>query len=161
MEHATEDIGIQIQEIKEISFSNKLTDELVEKFDEEKVDVKLGYAVRGDYKKSIISIGVIIHFISHLVEKKTKEFLKLETSTSFRIQNFTDEDIKFIDGDNEIFINDELMYVFLNTAIGATRGMLAYKIASLPINIYLPLFDMDQLIPKNKTDKKSKKTVDK
>lgn len=156
MEKEIKDIGIKIQEIKEVSYSNKVTDSLIENFDEEKVDVKLGYSVKGEFEKGDISIGVIVHFLSSSADNKSKEFLKLETNTSFRIQNFTDEDIKFIDGNKEIFINDELMYIFLNTAIGATRGMFAYKIASLPINICLPLFDMEQLIPKNKPKKKVK-----
>lgn len=160
MKKQTEGFGIKIQEIKEISFSNKITDDLVEKFDDEKVEIKLGFAVRGDFKKNTIIIGIIVHFNS-LESVKPKEFLMLETSTSFRIQNFTDDDIRFIDGNKEIFINDELMYVFLSAAIGATRGMLAYKIASLPINICLPLFDMDELIPKNKTTKKAKKKAKK
>lgn len=156
MDKESRDIGIKIQEIKEVSFFNKVNDELVKNFDDEKVDVKLGYAVKGEFEKSIVSIGIVVHFISNSTVKKPLEFLKLETNTSFKIQNFTDDDVKFIDGNNEIFINDELMYVFLNTAIGATRGMFAYKIASLPINICLPLFDMDQLIPKNKSKKKVK-----
>jgi hypothetical protein len=157
MDEEIKDIGIKIQEIKEVSFSNKVTDDLIENFDDEKVDIKLGYSVKGEFEKNGISIGVVIHFLSNSIDNKSKEFLKLETNTSFRIQNFTDDDIKFIDGNKEIFINDELMHVFLNTAIGATRGMFAYKIASLPINICLPLFDMDQLIPKNESKKKTKK----
>lgn len=162
MEEAIKNIGIKIQEIKELSFSNKLFDGLAENFDEENVDIKLGYAVRGESDKKNISIYIIIHFI-YKTEKssKLKEFLKLETNTTFKVQDYTDDDIKFINDDNEIFINDELMYVFLNTAIGATRGMLAYKMASLPINLVLPLFDMDQLIPSKKPEnnikKKSKK----
>lgn len=151
-------LGIKIQEIKEISFFNKVNDELVKNFDDEKVEIKLGFAVKGDFKKNTIIILIVVQFHSlHAV--KPKEFLKLETSTSFNVNNFSDEDIKFIDGDKEIFINDELMTVFLNTAIGATRGMLAYKIASLPINICLPLFDMDDLIPKNSSSKKSNTKV--
>jgi hypothetical protein len=159
MEKDTKDIGIKIQEIKEVSFSNKVTNDLVENFDDDKVDIKLGYSVRGEFEKNGIFIGIVVHFLSNSSDNKSKEFLKLETNTSFRIQNFTDDDIKFIDGNEEIFINDELMHVFLSTAIGATRGMFAYKIASLPINICIPLFDLDQLIPKKKPIKKSKKKV--
>ncbi|APZ47028.1 hypothetical protein BW723_12365 [Polaribacter reichenbachii] len=162
MNKKNEGFGVKIQEIKEISFSSKVTDDLIENFDDENVEIKLGFSVRGDFEKNILFIGVIVHFYSNQ-STKHKEFLKLETSTSFSALNFTDDDIKFIDGNKEIFINDELMYVFLSTAIGATRGMLAYKIASLPINICLPIIDMDQLIPKNKkkpskqTQKKAKK----
>ncbi len=152
-----EGLGIKIQEIKEISFSNKINEELVENFDDEEVEIKLSYAVRGDFQKSAIIISVIVHFNS-LDKIKSKEFLKLETSTIFNVRNFSDDDIRFIDDKKEVFINDELMEVFLNTAIGATRGMLAYKIASLPINICLPLFDMDELIPKNKSPKKIKES---
>lgn len=142
------DIGIKIQEIKEISYSNKVTDDLVENFDKNKINIKLEYSVRGEFEKSGISVGIVVSFLSDSTNSKSKEFLKLETSTSFRVQNFTDEDIQFIDGNKEVSINDELIHLFLNTAIGATRGMFAYKIASLPINICLPLFDIDQLISK-------------
>lgn len=150
-----EGLGIKIYEIKEISFANKINEDLIEKFDDDKVEIKLGYAVRGDFEKSAITIGVIVHFYS-TESGKPKDFLKLETTTTFHLQNITDDDIKFIDGNQEIFINDNLMQVFLNTAIGATRGMLAYKMASLPINICLPLFNLDNLIPKNKSTKKLK-----
>jgi|SRR5690606_197323 len=160
MDEQIEGLSIKIHEIKEISFSNKLNDEFVENFDDEKVEIKLGYAVRGDSEKNAITIGIIVHFNS-LESIKPKEFLKLETTTTFYLKDFSDDDIKFINDNKEIFINDGLMYVFLNTAIGATRGMLAYKIASLPINICLPLFDMDKLIPKNKSAKKSKKKAEK
>lgn len=148
MKKDNKDIGIKIQEIQEISYSNKVTDDLVENFDENKINIKLGYSVRGEFEKSGISVGIVVSFLSDSTNNKSKEFLKLETKTSFRIQNFTDDDIKFNDGNKEIFINDELMHIFLNTAIGATRGMFSYKIASLPINICLPLFDIDQLISK-------------
>lgn len=156
MSKQKEGLGIKIHEIKEISFANKINEDLIERFDDEKVEIKLGYAVRGDSEKNFITVGVIVHFYSTDSSSKTKEFLKLETTTAFHLQNFTDDDIKFKDGNKEIFINDNLMQVFLNTAIGSTRGMLAYKMASLPINICLPLFDMDNLIPKNKPTKKVK-----
>lgn len=156
MNKETEGLGIKIQEIKEISFSNKVNDELVENFDDDKVEIKLGYFVRGDFKKNTITIGLIVNFY-YQEGIKSKEFLKLETSTTFNVSNFSDDDIRFIDGNKEIFISDDLMRIFLNTAIGATRGMLAYKIASLPINICLPLFDMENLIPKNQPVKKAKK----
>lgn len=160
MNKQEEDLSIKIQEIKEISFSNKVNEDLVENFNDDKVEIKLGYAVRGNFEKNTIIIGIIVHFNS-LVKEKPKEFLKLETTTTFNISNFKDDDIRFIDDNKEIFINDELIYVFLNTAIGATRGMLAYKIASLPINICLPLFNIDDLIPKDKSNKKSNKKAKK
>ncbi len=139
-------ISIKINEIKELSFSNKLFDELIENFDSEKVKIKLGFGVVGNPKKNRISIKVMINFLYVLKKNKNpKSFLELESITEFKIHDFTDEDIEFI-SDEETFIDDDLMYVFLNTAIGATRGMLAYKIASLPINLVLPLFSIDQII---------------
>lgn len=160
MNKQEEGLGIKIQEIKEIAFSNKVYEELVENFDDDKVEIKLGYAVGGNFEKNTIIIRIIVNFNS-LLKEKSQEFLKLETSTTFNISNFTEDEIRYSDGNKEIFITDELMFVFLNTAIGATRGMLAYKIASLPINICLPLFNMDDLIPKTKSNKKSNKKVKK
>lgn len=151
MKDENRNIGIKIQEIKELSFSNKIGDELIENFDDEKVGAKLGIAVRGDSEKHTISVSILLRY-QYRLEDKTKEFLKLETDTTFGILNFGDEDIKYNSQKNEVFINDGLMMTFLNTAIGATRGMLAYKMASLPINLVLPLFDMKQLMnPKQKS----------
>lgn len=140
-------IGIKIQEIKELSFSNKLPDELIQNFKEENIDLQLGFAVKGNSKKQTVTISIIISYRFHNGnDKKSKEFLKLETETTFKVVDFDEDDIKYNDKENEIFINDELMSLFLSTSIGATRGMFAYKIASLPINLVLPLFDLNSLI---------------
>lgn len=152
----TKNIGIRILEIKELSFSNKIIDEIVNDFDEEKVNIKLGFAVQGDSNKKNISISIIIHYDYPLKDsKKKKEFLTLETKTTFKVSDYDDNEIKFDDESNEIFINDEIMAIFLNASIGATRGMFAYKIASLPINLVIPLFDINELIgPKESSKKK-------
>jgi hypothetical protein len=157
MSEEKKNIGIRIQEIKELSYSNKLFDELVENFDEERVDIKLGFAVRGDSNKNTISLSIIIHYkYTSENDNKPKEFLKLETDTTFKVFDFTDEDIKYSNENHEIFINDDLMAIFLNTAIGSTRGMLAYKIASLPINIVLPLFDINEILNPKQNIKEGK-----
>ena len=157
MTEEKKDIGLRILEIKELSYSNKLSDDLINNFNEEKADIKLGFGVSGNEKDSSISISIIVHFKYPIAEKiKFKEFLKLETETTFKIFNYTENDIRFEDDNNQIFINDNIMSVFLSTSIGATRGMLAYKVASLPVNLVLPLFDMSQILPPTKNKKKSK-----
>src|SRR5680860_656211 len=140
-------IGIKIQEIKELSFSNKLPEDLIQNYNEENIDLQLGFAVKGDSKKQTVTISIIINYRYHTGNnKKSKEFLKLETETTFKVLNYDEDDIKFNDKKNEVFINDELMSLFLNTSIGATRGMFAYKTASLPIKLVLPCFDLKSLI---------------
>lgn len=157
MTEEKKNIGLRILEIKELSYSNKLSDDLINNFNEEKADIKLGFGVSGNEEQNTISISIIVHFKYPIAEKtKFKEFLKLETETTFKIFNYTENDIRFEDDNNQIFINDNIMSVFLSTSIGATRGMLAYKIASLPVNLVLPLFDMSQILPPTKNKKKSK-----
>lgn len=147
-----ESIGIKIHEIKELSFSNKLIDEIIEDFKNERVKLNLGFGVKTDFEKNTISINIVTDFFYNSNDKSnSKEFLSLETSTKFKVKNYNEDDIKLINED-EVFIDDDLMYVFLSTAIGATRGMLAYKTASLPINVVLPLFDMDNLIKQKESD---------
>lgn len=158
MSEEKKNIGLRILDIKELSYSNKISDELIKNFNEDKVDIKLGFGVNGDQKESTISLSIIIHFRYPLsTDSKFKDFLKLETETTFKIFNYTENDIRFEDVNNQIFIDDNLMSIFLSTSIGATRGMLAYKIASLPINLVLPLFDMSQILPPNKNEQKVKK----
>tara|TARA_R110002012_G_scaffold55398_4_gene141458 strand:- start:122485 stop:122967 length:483 start_codon:yes stop_codon:yes gene_type:complete len=148
MEEKENSVGIKLLEIREVLFSNKMSDYLVDNFDEDKLNFKLGFSVTGDKKKNIINLSVIINylFVDKKKYKKPLEFLKLETETSFQLFNTTEEQIKFEKGSNRIFIGDDLMLLFMNSAIGATRGMLAYKIASLPINFIFPLIDVARVL---------------
>lgn len=138
-------VSLRINEIKELSFSNNLSEEIIEKFDDDKVQMKLSFSVTGDEKRNKVSIVIITEFLYMFDEiNNLEEFLKLKTNTDFEIKDYSDSDIKFVD--DEIFIDDNLMYTFLDTSIGITRGMLAYKVASLPVNIVLPLFNIDEIV---------------
>lgn len=151
-------IGIKILSIKEVSFVNRLTEFITENYSEDKLDVKIGMSVKGDSKNNTISLSALITYLFKSdKQKKPIEFIKLETETTFKLFNVTDNQIKFDEDNNEIFINDELMNLFLNTSFGATRGMFAYKMASLPINIVLPLIDISAFLKKNGNSKPENK----
>lgn len=150
------DIGIKIDEIKEVSFSNKLTKEIVENENEENVSFKLGVGVNGDSAKGLVTIALIVSYLYETeFMKKPIEFLELETETTFHLIDFMDEELKYLDEENKIFINDDLMTFLLQTSLGATRGMLAYKTASLPINLILPLIDVEQFMESKKDNDKN------
>lgn len=107
--------------------------------------------VKGDSERNTISFSTMVNYsFKDDEQNKPIVFIKLETETKFKVSNITDKAIKFHVKGNEIFINDDLMNLFLTTSFGATRGMLAYKMASLPINLVLPLIDLSPFIKKRK-----------
>lgn len=150
MSEKNTNIGLKIINIRELSFVNKLTDFIVDNFSDEKLDFNIGMLVKGDSKKNTVSLSIFVSYLFDDEDKKKKiEFIKLETETTFKLYDFSDDELKYLDEDGEIFISDDLMNLFLNTSIGAIRGMFAYKMASLPINIVLPLLDISSFIKDN------------
>lgn len=153
-------IGIKILSIKETSFINKLTDFIVENFTEEKLDVKVGMAVKGDSKKDLIIISaLVVYSFKESESKKPVEFIKLETENTFKLFNIKDNEEKIRFEEDQIFIDDEFMKIFLNTSFGAIRGMFAYKMASLSLNIVLPLLDVNTFIKKDGKNLKKKNPI--
>lgn len=156
MTEEKKDFGLRVLEIKELSYFNKLSDDLINNFKEEEIDIKLGFGISGDREQKTISLSIIVHFKYPIAENSEfLDFFKIETETTFKIFNFTEDDVRFDNDDNQIFINDNIMSVFLDTSIGATRGMIATKITSLPIHFVLPLFDVSSIFSpkKNKSNK--------
>jgi hypothetical protein len=145
-------IGVKIINIRELSFVNELTDFIVDNFSDEKLDCNIGMSVRGDSKKNTVSLTVFISYSFYDKDKKV-EFINLKTETTFKLFDFSEDELKFLDKNEEIFISDHLMNLFLNTSIGAIRGMFAYKMASLPINVVLPLLDVSSFIKDNMISK--------
>ena len=158
MEKKDSSVGMKVLEIREISFSNKLTDYVIENFREDKLIFKLGISVNGVESKNIINLLINVNYLmqDENSPKKQIEFLKMETETSFKLDNPNENHVKYNDDGKRIFIHDDLMALFLNVAIGATRGMLAYKVASLPINLVLPMVDLSNFIDEKKRKKVKK-----
>lgn len=156
MKKKNKDIGIKVDEIKEISFSNKLTKEIIDNKNEENVYFKLGVGVNGDSSKGTVTIALIVSYLFETEFMKNPiEFLELETETTYHFIDFTEDELKYLDDENKIYINDDLMAFLLETSLGATRGMLAYKTASLPINLVLPLIDVDEFMESKKNNDKN------
>jgi hypothetical protein len=149
-------VGMKVLEIREISFSNKLTDYVIENFQENKLIFKLGISVNGIKSENIINLLINVNYLMNDEKnpKKPIEFLNMETETSFKLDKPDEIHVKYHEDGKRIFIHDELMALFLNVGIGATRGMLAYKVASLPINLVLPMVDLSNFIDQKKEKKK-------
>ncbi|MCF2875448.1 MULTISPECIES: hypothetical protein [unclassified Tenacibaculum] len=137
------DVIVRIVEIKEISFSNKLNDEIINNFSEKEIGLTLAFKFNYLSDKDLLSISFSVVF-KHL--SLDIEFIHLETDTIFDIINYTDKEFKF-DKENKIIdIDDRLTTFLLSQTIGSTRGMLAYKMASLPINLVLPIIDPKEIM---------------
>lgn len=146
-------VGITILEIRETSFSNKITDKILKNFSEKKVLFKTAFKLSGNKKEDTVTLGILVDYAYRFGPKKgIKEFLTLETETTFKIYDATKDELVISPKGDEIFIEDELMVLFLNTAFGATRGMLAYKMASLPINLVLPIIDLKEFFEEEEID---------
>ncbi|AFU69462.1 hypothetical protein P700755_002724 [Psychroflexus torquis ATCC 700755] len=150
MSEKNTNIGLKIINIRELSFVNKLTDFIVDNFSEDKLDLNIGMFVRGSSDKNTVSLTVFVSYSFEDEEKNKKiEFIKLETETIFKLFDVSEDELKFLDENDEIYISDDLMNLFLDASIGAIRGMFAYKTASLPINLVLPLLDVSRFIKEN------------
>ena len=144
MSEESKQIGIQFKSIKETSFSNKLNDEILIDFNHDNLELGVGFSLQGFPKDKSIGLSVSI-FYKYKVGNKHKEFFKFTTETLFKFEN-TYEDIIKIE-EKTVFVADELMANLLSISIGATRGMMSYKVSSLPIDLVLPLFDISNLLP--------------
>lgn len=138
-------LGIQIKEIKEVSFHNKVTEELVKDFDSNNLNVKLNFTVLSNQVEGSIALTINVIF-KYNVGGKFRDILLFSTCTVFKFSNYENsEEIRL--EETKVFIADKLMQFLLNLAIGATRGMMSYKNASLPIDLVMPIIDLSPLFP--------------
>lgn len=144
MSEESKEIGMQFKSIKETSFSNKLNEEILNDFNQDNLELGLGFSVKGFPAEKTIALSVSISY-KYKIGNKHKEFFKFTTETLFKFEN-TDDDIIKIE-ESTVFVADELMSNLLSISIGATRGMMSYKVSSLPIDLVLPLFDISKLFP--------------
>lgn len=144
-------LGIQILNIKEVSFNNN-SFELPSEFQQDRVEMKLGFSVDCQADKDLVSLIFEVSF-RYSDSPKPKSFINFSTQTTFKFFNHKDSDQIKIEKDS-VFVEDELMTFLLNISIGATRGMLSYRVANLPVNLVLPIIDVSSLLPKNNQVKK-------
>ena len=135
------DANIKINSIRELSFKNNINSDIIENFDDQNLLMDFGVAVKGQKDKKSLDVLVKVTFKYKDNEKNYIEIITLETQTSFTILDSKGKDIIKYSKD-KVNIPDGIMFVLLNTAVGSTRGMFAYKIASLPINIVIPIVNV-------------------
>ena len=130
-------LSIEIQDIKEVSYKNSLPNVSDLNLEEGAYKLAFHLEVEADIEKKELSF-----ILSFSVVSEIETLIELVTLTKFKYsgdEESINEKMTFKDG--LISFDDDLMALFIRTATGATRGMFAYKMASLPININIPLFD--------------------
>jgi len=150
------EIAVRIKSIKEVEFSNKLNDEILRNFDEHKVETKLGFAIFGNKEDSSVAMNINVRYIYSSSEKK-REFFTFKTETIFKFSDMQEHENVIKIEESTVFVSDELMGMMLNISIGATRGMISYRSASLglPNNLVIPLVDLDAFLNIGKDQLKS------
>lgn len=141
---------IQILDIKEVSFKNKVNKEVIDAFSEEDLQYNIGFFVNAKQKDEYALFNININ-VSYKLKEIDDIILELETSTSFKLTGFSDDILRIdipADGEtnNGVFVEQNLMHLIFETSIGATRGMISYKTASIPINFTLPLINYKDFI---------------
>lgn len=77
------------------------------------------------------------------LEKEKNNYLgSIDIGTSFEITNYEQ-----LFSDGKLFIPDEMLYTFITTVIGNTRGILFGELQATPLqNVYLPLIQTKQIM---------------
>ena len=140
----TKEIGVKFKSIKETSFNNKLNDEIVNDFNHENLELGLSFSLKGFPNEKSVTLSITILY-KYKIGNKHREFFKSTTETLFKFENTQDDIIKI--EETTVYVADELMATLLSVSIGATRGMMSYKVSSLPIDLVLPLFDISKILP--------------
>lgn len=139
-------LQLQFKGIKEKSFSNTFDEEILKDFRENNIELSIGFSVSGSAEEEILAITILTKFRYLLPNKKAKQFITFSTESTFKFSDLLKHKDEVKISDSEVFVNDNLMALLLNVAIGATRGMLAYKTTNLPIALTLPLVDVKELM---------------
>lgn len=140
--------NIQLLEIKEIAYSSQLDGFTREELNTNSIDIArdISISTKTEHKNQVnVEFEVIIR-----IEKdgNFKNVVQLKTSFKFHVDNL--DNLKKKRESSELALDEKVLYEILNTTIGGTRGMLAYKIASLPFDFILPLVDIDDILKRIK-----------
>lgn len=146
---------ITFKGIKELGFSSDLRENIIKEFDESLIDFNLGFSINPDKDSEIINILLDVVYEYRLNGKYIK-FLEFKSETIFKFENseFNEE---IIIGEDSVKLSDPLFLYLMNITVGATRGMMAYKVSALPIDIVLPIIDLTSLLDA-KNEEESKET---
>lgn len=148
-------LGLRIGDVRELSFFNKISSEIIENFNSENVEMRISFMVDGFPEDSKLEISLMLEYRYRFADKPYQNFFSLECLTSFFFDNIENNSDKIVLGHQTTFISDGLMTRLLNICIGGLRGYAASKMASLPINLVLPLINPANLISSNKEKIKS------
>lgn len=142
------DLNVRILDIKESLFKSELSE--FNKEELQGLNIEDRHSIRLDVDGDDSDLqNIIVRYKVTLSTNRNKalvELIELETASIFYVKDAK----TFIkqEGDTIVKIDDQLMFVLLSTAIGSTRGMLSYKLASLPLNYVLPLIDLGKILSK-------------
>lgn len=151
-------LGIVIKSLNESSFKLNIDDQILKDFNYANVKFGLGFEVESDSKTQEVKFIIKAQFAHKFESGKLVNFLELSTDTTFQFSDIeqNQNEVRF-DGES-VFMDDKLLIYLLETAVGVTRGMIASKVANLPIKVMLPLIKGEKLLP---PEKKSTKTTSK
>lgn len=140
--------SVRIIKIEESSFKSRISKFEGVKFKSEDIyhvstiDIESIGKITDKIKKIQCRIKVEIYIKQEDPENLIVEF---ETSTRFEIKG--SKQIKITNG-KITFIDNALLFIIISTSIGATRGMLSYKLASMPFDFILPILDVGAMLEK-------------
>ncbi|MNK40619.1 hypothetical protein D3C87_592690 [compost metagenome] len=155
------DLNLDFKGIKEISFNNKFNDNILRDFNEDNILLAVGFSITGNKDNNIVSIIIDIKYRYPVLNSKPIEFFSFSTESFFQFYDLENNQSKLEIKDDSVFVEDDLMIFLLSISIGATRGMISYKLSSLPVDIVLPIIDVTTLMDAYKqahikNDKKNK-----
>ena len=146
-------VGVRFISIRETSISSNLNDEIIASFNHDDLELGIGFTPKGFPKDKTLAMSITVLY-QYKVKTKHKEIFKFTTETLFEFEDANNDAIKI--EDKTVFIADDLMVDLLEVCIGATRGMMSYKLIGLPNDLNLPMFDVSLLVKNNKNDQEEK-----
>ncbi|NQY30002.1 MAG: hypothetical protein HRT69_11095 [Flavobacteriaceae bacterium] len=145
------ELEIAIIEIKEVHYFNGFNDEVLKEIGEDSIKLSMGMNLVPKKEMDELGIELNVKF-----DHNSNEVCSIKTLTRFKFFNIEGSENKIKFNKESVYLSDKLAEELLQTAIGGTRGMFAYKMASLSTDFIIPLFDLGEFI-KNKNDEKEGK----
>lgn len=143
-------LGLRIGEVRELSYFNKISSDMSDNFNTKNVEMKISFLINGLPEQNKLEINLMLEYRYKFIDKPFVKFFELECLTSFFFDNLDKNTDMIVLGHDVTQLSDGLMTRLLNICIGTLRGFAASKMASLPINLVLPLINPANLIMANK-----------
>jgi hypothetical protein len=151
-----DNFGVDIKEIKELSFYSNLAD--YNNTLDETIEIDHEISIKtsklnddGNPENDELSIIHTIIVNSSLKDNKPKDgdsLITLKVKCTFTVEKLVNL-IESQEGNTITKLKSDLLNIILTTSVGTIRGMLSYKTASLPINIILPVMDVAKMVGKS------------